>query len=632
MKVISCCLLLALSFSVSAQSYNVGLIPDSLKKDARAVVRDYEYILEIKSPGKAFTKRHAVYTIFKESGEEWADYVGGYDKFKSINSVAGTLYDATGKEMKRVKKKDLEDHSYVAEGSLMDDVRYKAYSFYCRLYPYTVDYQEDGEINGLLHFDEWQTLVSSGVSTQHSKYVIIAPADYQVRYKPVNCNLQPVITSSGNKKIYTWEVSNLSARPLEIAGPAWAEIAPRILMAPSDFELDGYSGNMTSWENFGKFINQLRAGRDVLPDDIKRKVHELTDNLKDPRQKVYALYDYMQKNTRYINVSLGIGGWQPFPAVYVATKRYGDCKALSNYMVALLKEAGITGKYVVIYCGDDAPDLEGDFPSLQGNHAITCVPLGKDTIWLECTSQTVSPDFMGSFTGSRKAILFDDDGGHIVTTPAYSATNNIQCRKVNASISEEGNLDAEVNTIYTGIKQEHPHNLMDEYSAEEREKSLNSRFDLPTYKVDKNHYEEQKGTIPVVKEYLHVVCQNYGSVSGRRLFINPDIFDRSRYRLPADSVRHYDFVDDEAFTDIDSITLKIPAGYQPEAVPADLHIDSKFGKYSASVKVSTDRIVYYRRYEESVSRFPPADYPGLVKFYEQLYRADHNRIVLVKKE
>src|ERR1019366_3102030 len=98
-------------------------------------------------------------------------------------------------------------------------------------------------------------------------------------------------------------------------------------------------------------------------------------------------------------------------------------------------------------------------------------------------------------------------------------------------------------------------------------------------------------------------------------------------RLPADSVRRYDFVVKEAFTDIDSITIRIPPGYQPEAVPQDITIDSKFGKYKASVKVSPDKIVYYRLREESVNRFPPSDYAALVKFYEQLYKADHNRIV-----
>jgi hypothetical protein len=201
---------------------------------------------------------------------------------------------------------------------------------------------------------------------------------------------------------------------------------------------------------------------------------------------------------------------------------------------------------------------------------------------------------------------------------------------VNAEINTDGNLDAEVNTLYTGIQQELPHGLMNELSGDEREKYLNALFNLPTYKVEKSHYEEQKGTIPAVKEYLHVLSPNYASVSGKRLFILPNLFDKNQTRLPADSARKYDFIHKSAFRDIDSISIKIPPGYQPESVPQDQNIDSKFGKYSASVKVLPDKIVYYRRREQSGGRFPPSDYPGLVKFYEQLYKADHARIVLVK--
>ncbi|HEY4060864.1 MAG TPA: DUF3857 domain-containing protein [Puia sp.] len=625
-------LLLLASFSTSAQSYNVALIPDSLKKNARAIVREDELILEIRSPAKAVTKEHHVYTIFNENGDNIGGFTSWYDKFTSINSISGTLYDAMGKSLKKVKKKDMEDKSAVSGNDLADDGRYKEYNFYYRVYPYTVDYEEEDEINGVLDFPDWKPLYNSGISTQHSKYMIIAPKDYQVRYKLMNGAREPVITEKDDKKIYTWEMSNLPARSTEVAGPRWREIAPCVLMAPSEFEAQGYKGNMSSWESFGKFIGQLRMGRDVLPDDIKKKVHDLTDNLKEPREKVYALYNFLQQNTHYISIQLGIGGWQPFSAEYVATKRYGDCKALSNYMVALLKEAGITGKYVVIYGGEDVPPIVDDFPSLQGNHIVTCVPLKKDTLWLECTNQTESPGFMGSFTGNRKAILIDENGGHIVRTPSYTASDNLQRRVVEAEINTEGNLDMEVNTVYTGIRQELPHGLMNEITAEQREQYLNNLFHLPTYKVAKSRYEEQKGAIPVVKEYLHVLSPNYAGVSGKRLFITPNLFDRSNTRLPADSVRKYDYIDDEAFRDIDSISIKIPAGYAPESVPADVHIDSRYGRYTASVKVSGDKILYYRSREESMGRFPPSEYEQLVRFYEQLYRSDRNRVVLVKKD
>ncbi len=123
----------------------------------------------------------------------------------------------------------------------------------------------------------------------------------------------------------------------------------------------------------------------------------------------------------------------------------------------LLKEAGITGKYVEIEAGDDAVPMIENFPSSQFNHVITCVPMEKDTLWLECTSQTESPGYMGTFTGGRKGMLIDEEGGHVVQTPVYSASDNIQCRVIQAQLGAEGDLNAEVNTEYHCIRQELPH-------------------------------------------------------------------------------------------------------------------------------------------------------------------------------
>ncbi|MEP6750965.1 MAG: transglutaminase-like domain-containing protein, partial [Bacteroidota bacterium] len=510
--------------------------------------------------------------------------------------------------------------------------RYKEHDFYYRSYPYTVEYEEEDDIEGIQGFDDWMPLRKPGRSVQNSKYTVVAPKEYKLRYKLSNCTIQPVITETTDKKTYTWEIKNLSALSVESNGPSWNEIVPSVLFAPSDFEVSGYKGNMSTWQDYGKFMYQLIKGRDVLPDNIKAKVHELTDGLKDERQKVYVLYDFLQKNTHYISIQLGIGGWQPFDAAYVATKKYGDCKALSNYMVALLKEAGIKGKYVEIESGYNADPLIEDFPSAQGNHVIACVPMAKDTIWLECTSQIESPGYMGSFTGDRKAILIDEDGAHIVSTPRYSAADNIQLRIVNAVISPEGNLDAQVNTRSTGIQQELAHGLLYGSSKEQRDKYLNESLNLPTYQVDKSNYEEEKGRIPAMKEYLHVTSVGYASVTGKRLFIAPNLFDKTGLKYPSDSIRKYDIVYENAFRDVDSITIIIPAGYSPESVPQNVKLESRFGRYAFNLKIDGDKISYNRILEKSRNRFPASDYGDLVKFQDQIYKADHARIVLVKKE
>ena len=625
-------LLLAASFGLRAQNYSTALIPDSLRKGARAVVRESETILEIKSPGKAIEKEHNVYTVLNPNGDNLGGYTSTYGKFNSISEISGMLYDGFGKPLRKMKRKDMQDKSYVDDMSLASDYRYLDYNFYYQTYPYTVEFQEEDEMNGILDFNDWQPLYNSGISTQHSKYVIIAPKDYEVRFRLMNGAPPPVITENGDKKIYTWEAGNLPARHTEPSGPRWREMVPYVLLAPSEFEAQGYKGNMTTWLSYGKFIAQLRAGRDALPENIRQKVHSITDTIPDVRRKVYALYHYLQENTHYINLSLGIGGWQPFPPDYVATKKYGDCKALSNYMVAMLKEAGIPAKYVEIRAGEDAVPMIEEFPSFQSNHIITCVPMGRDSLWLECTSQTVPAGYMGKFTGGRKAILIDEDGGHIVRTPAYTAGDNTQCRIIRAQINAEGNLDANVNTVYHCLRQDLPQAMIDEMSAETRTRYLNSLFALPTYSVDKSHYEEEKGPMPVVKEDLHVSAPNYASVTGRRLFIAPNLFDRSHKRLSADSVRHYDYITHQSYTDIDSVEIAIPAGYQPESMLKDVAIDGKFGTYKARIKFENDKLVYYRYLQQTAGRFPPADYPELVRFYEQLYQADNQRVVLVKKE
>jgi len=632
MRTLLYCLLLATPCLVQAQSYSTTLIPDSLRKGARVVVREREEILELKSPGKGTLKEHLVFTILNSNGDNLAGYGTRYDKFTSISSLSGVLYDSTGKSVKKAKRKDMDDRGYEDGFSLASDARYIVHDFYCRTYPYTVEYQEEDDLNGIRGLAGWMPLISPGISTQHTKYTVIAPKDYMLRWKLFNGALPPQITESGDKKIYTWEASDLKPRHRETGGPLWQEMVAYVRLGPSEFEAQGYKGDMSTWAGYGKFIEQLRVGRDVLPDDIKRQVHALTDTIPDKRRKVYALYQFLQQNTHYISIQLGIGGWQPFSAEYVATRKYGDCKALSNYMIALLKEAGITGKYVEIESGDDPSPMIEDFPSSQFDHVIACVPMEKDTIWLECTSQTNAAGYMGSFTGGRKAVLIDEEGGHVVQTPSYSAYDNTQSRIIRAKVGAEGDLDAEVNTEYHCIRQETPHDVMNVLGAEQREKYLNNLFSLPTYKVEKSHYEEEKGPKPVVREDLHVQAPNYATVTGRRLFIAPNLFDRNRKRLSSDSTRKYDYITSQSYTDIDSITIAVPSGYQPESMPKEVAIDGKFGTYRSSVKFSGDKLTCYRYLQQMAKRYPPADYAELVRFYEQLYQTDNQKVVLVKKE
>ncbi|HMO62178.1 MAG TPA: DUF3857 domain-containing protein [Ferruginibacter sp.] len=615
-----------------AQVYNAFVIPDSLRKNASVVKRHEEYVLTIQSPAKYKIYEKKVYTILNTNADRYAHYRTYYGRFNSISTLSGKMYNRLGLETRHLKKSDWQDQSVFDGFSLLRDDRYKEYEFHNSDYPYTVEFEEEDEYNATQGFFTWMPQREPGMSVQYSKVTVIAPSGYKLRYKPVNFNTEPLITDKGGSKIYTWEIKNLPAVKYEKGAPPFREITPHILFAPSEFEVSGYKGDMSTWEGYGKFMYQLIKGRDVLPDVIKKQVHELTDTISNPREKINVLYDYLQKNTRYISIQLGIGGWQPFEAAYVAEKKYGDCKALSNYMIALLKEAGITGKYIEIYAGKNPPTFIEDFTFSQANHVICCVPLAKDTVWLECTSQTKAPGYMGNFTGNRKAVLIDESGGRVVHTPVYTAADNRHIRKIVAELDAEGTVLASIQNTYAGLQQDEVHHLMHDASPDERQKYLNQMFNLPTYEVLKSSYKEQKAVIPIVQENLQIRLSNFASITGKRLFITPGLFASPAEKLSPDTVRRYDYVIHEAYTDIDTVEIKIPAGYVAESMPKPVSMQTAFGKYEYAVQLAGDKLVYYRLMVQYNGRFPAAQYNDLVKFYEQVSKTDRTKVVLVKQE
>ncbi|MBK7636854.1 MAG: transglutaminase domain-containing protein [Saprospiraceae bacterium] len=141
---------------------------------------------------------------------------------------------------------------------------------------------------------------------------------------------------------------------------------------------------------------------------------------KNNKEKLNRLYSYLQQNMRYVSIQLGIGGWKPMNVQQVHDFKYGDCKALSNYMKHVLNVAGIPSKYVIINAGvaenhDDTTLVRNSF-----NHAILAAFPDNDTVFLECTSSKTAAGYLGSFTGNRHALMIDGENSKIIKTKEYS--------------------------------------------------------------------------------------------------------------------------------------------------------------------------------------------------------------------
>jgi hypothetical protein len=240
--------------------------------------------------------------------------------------------------------------------------------------------------------------------------------------------------------------------------------------------------------------------------------------------------------------------------------------------------------------------------------------------------------YLSAFTSDRYGLMVDENGGRLVKTPRYGLKENLQLRQVKAKLDEEGSLAIRAHSIYRAELEDPFHNLINYRTKDKVKEYLHEHFDFGTYDVNSFDYQENKSDLPSVDEELDIFASNYATITGKRVFITPNLMTKSRRRLMDNEERKFDIVLKNEFRDIDSVEIELPAGYEAESMPSEVTLSDKFGKYKSSVKLSGNKLYYYRSIEQYSGRYPPRDYADLVKYSDAIYKADRARVVLVKKE
>tara|TARA_R110001583_G_scaffold47611_3_gene149084 strand:+ start:7487 stop:9412 length:1926 start_codon:yes stop_codon:yes gene_type:complete len=611
-------------------TYPVSNISEEFKKGANTVVRLSETTFTVESISKARLKNHVVITILNKKGEYASKKQVSYDKLLKLKYFKICIYDAEGKLIKKAKSSDIKDYSATSGGTLFDDSRVKYYEALQNKYPFTIEYEYEREYNGILNYPEWRSINAYKRSVEKSEFTVHVPEKLELRSKTYHFNGEHHKSSSDGIITYNWSVNSIKAFKSEPFSPDFNEIVARVVTAPVEFEMEGYKGSQDSWELFGKWRNQLIKDRDDLPLETIETVEELIANCKSDYEKIKILYQYMQSKTRYVGIQLGIGGWQPFPAETVDKLGYGDCKALTNYMKALLKVVNINSCYTSIRAGEGAHYFDKDFVSNQSNHIILMVPLAQDTVWLECTSQTSPCGFLGSFTNDRVALVHTKEGGKLIHTPIYKAGQNTQITSANVIIDINGNAKASVIRDYKGLQYENLEGIYED-GLEEQKKVLYKSIKLSDFTIEKLKLEQIKKRLPESSLKLELDIKQYLSKTGDRFFMPLNIMNRKTYIPKKLKERKTPIVLNYPYIDTDTIQYTLPENLMIEKLPKEVNLDTEFGKYNTQIKLKENKITYIRNYKMHKGQFTPDKYEALRKFYKAIVRADKAKLILKPK-
>ncbi|OKS88865.1 DUF3857 domain-containing protein [Mucilaginibacter polytrichastri] len=627
---ITCGTLYAQPKGIDKELYKAATIPDSLKENANAVVRYSSDDYLIKAPGKAVIKHYSLVTILNEKADGEAHLHIDYNrKYDAISSIEMKVYNAAGVLIKKYGKSDMYDALATDDATIATDDRYLALRHVISTYPATIETSYEEDLSSFVDLGSWY-IQGTETSIQNAVCTMTVNPDLGFRFINENIKLETQKAKDGILDTYNWQIKNLKSVKPEDEVPNW-QITKKVSFAINQFIYCGSAGTFNNWSDYGKWLSGLKSDVCTLTPQRAEEIKKMTDSLKTDKEKARFLYNYLQKNVRYVSIQLGIGGLKPLPATFVDQKKYGDCKALCNYMYALLKAVNIPSYYAEVNAGTNEEPANPVFPNRPFNHIILCIPFKSDTTWLECTSNTQPFGKLGTFTENRNALLITEDGGKLVNTPRSTMSNNTFNSDVHITLAPDGGAKAKIKILSTG-------EVRDTYigiSAQKldyQKEFLIRRLHMKQPSLLDFKLSDNKDDVKQVDLDLEY-DKFYDMAAGEKQFYRPRAFDLWNVTVPVLDKRNADYYFDYPMQKTCTTTIDLPTGFEMESLPTNVSLKFTYGSYNVNYQYLADKneVVSTTSFVLTNQVIPAAKYNEMQQYMDNIAKAQNKKLVIRRK-
>ena len=557
--------------------------------------------------------------INNSNGDKYTRIVISYNKGDSFSHLEARIVDKNGKVVRKLKRRDINEEYGQDKNALFMDSYHKSFQLNYDEYPYTLIYSYEVQSENRIQIIGWIPLHGWKIPTKEATLTIKTPKDYKISFHDwkVDTLIKQTI---GTEQEYTWKAHYTNILESETYAPPLITQIPKVIVEALHFNY-GESGSTKSWKDFGNWHYSVNQNLDILPAKQQQKIDSLLKGIKGKINKIRILYHYLQDETHYVSVQINTGRRIPFPASFVADNKYGDCKALANYMKAMLKYAGIKSYYTVIRGGNHIIKVDTNFVSTYPfNHAILYVPDSTRPLWLDCTSK-LAFGYVGPFIQRRYAMVVQKNHTRLIRTPTLTPEQVENFRKIDVSYNLSGEALLKFHSTYRGNKYKWISYLVNRSDPMYKQREI--REHLINYGID------------MISDSIHQVNRDstniqffYTGRSGRiyRQYGNnvlvADIpFGVPHVENPQD--REFPLQIDYPINKVDSIRYEIPSGYKLKAVSKNIVLKTQFGKYSHRLYRKGQSVFVTNRLLINAGTYPLKVYSKFYRFLKEANRGEH---------
>lgn len=563
--------------------------------------------------------------VLNKDGLNYGRFIDYHDKFKKIRKLNIEVVDQYGKRVKKLKRGDALDVNF-NNSYQIDDSRLLVLDTDFKQYPFTITVSTVSEINGFISLPTWSPMKGYNLELNNVSLEIAYPQDFELKILEENIESFSETKAEGiiTKK---WDIAKLEYVPQSVSKISFNKTQPHILLSPREFELDGVSGNFENWASFGDWFLKLNNDRDELTQETK----DFLDGIKEEEreQVIQKIYYYMQDKTRYVSIQLGIGGFQTIPSDVVEETGYGDCKALTNYMKAMLGYAKISSNYILVNAGSNAIDVKKNFPSNQFNHVFLGVPNNEDTVYLECTSQIIPANYQGKFTDDRNILWIENNKSKIIRSKKYSEDQNKKVTKGTLLLSNEGNAVIQAETTSEGIYFDEL--MYYKHATKEAAKQKNySKFKFKNFEIKNFEFVEHERNDQTFTIDYEISVKGLGKNSSGKLLIPYNVW------LPIDNYLDLDNITssveiNRGFTIEDEFEMTVSENFWIMELPKNKTVESPYGKYEVNIERKDSTYLLKRKVLIKKGFYENESFDQFKKMIKQIKKIDNSKLVFDSK-
>ncbi|MFP4289854.1 MAG: DUF3857 domain-containing protein [Bacteroidales bacterium] len=599
-------------------TFFISLSAVSQNYDAVVLKKNSTYKI---TPGGILLEKHAYeIQINSRKDEDLTHIVIPYSGNNKIRSLEGYITDANGKNIRKLKKKDVSEKSMVSRYFYEDD---NAIEFWMKHneYPYTIAWSYEKVYNKFFFISDWKPFFHSPlIATKDASMVLTIPEDYEVMWHS-SLTDDPAIENVDGKIRYTWRTSWNGSFKSQRYAPAFQSLVPRVQVIPSRF-VYGKEGSQKTWKEFGNWVYDLFEVNDQLSYTEINRLKEVVKDATTKKEKIRLLFHFLQDNTRYINVSIDEGGLIPYPASYVEKNRFGDCKALANYFQTVLEQFDIESNLALVWAGDPVREVLTDFPSQQFNHVILYIPLEDEELWLDATSKySMFVTGTGTHNQNRHALIIEKDNSRLQKIPAMQKEEVLQSRKIEVDYLG-GKAKIKMENTFRGENYAFFNYLNTSLQKKDMEQSLNHYWIYNGWDLTGFEFMDTPRDSAFLKARFTSTAGNLYNQYGRDMLVENVRMHLPFFEAPQD--RHLPLQLDMPVYLADTLVYDIPRDFTISTDTSDIIIESNYGRYIVKAEQRGDQLWFCKELLIQPGVYAPEDYADFYEFYYQVRKKELN--------